>query len=328
MSGVSTIKRRYLPVSFDVAGKHVAVVGNGAAALAKLDLLLGTQAHLTLFAPAPCLDLAARAARIERIGFYPEAADLAGVALLFLATGDEAEDRRLAELAHSLGIPVNAVDRPHLTSFAMPSIVERGLLTVAIASDGTSPVLAQRVRGLIDALLPTALANLGELAGAIRANVLARFPANAMRRRFWWRTFDGEAGAAALSGDLDRARLLALRDLQAAGHARGKIFLIDVVEADLLTLRAQRLLLCTDAIVHDAEVSPEVLAIARRDASRVLATSDAAGLLIRLASSGKHVVRLNSSSGEADALRSVGIDCEIVPSVAAAGQRVAPAIAA
>jgi len=328
MDSPTTAKRRYLPISYDVAGKRIAIVGNGAAALAKLELLLGTQARLTLFSPAPRLDLAIRAAAIERVAAYPGVTDLADVALLFLATEDEAEDWRLATLARSLRIPVNVVDRPQLASFAMPSIVERGPLTVAIASDGRSPVLAQRVRGLIDALLPATLANLGELARAIRAKVRARLPGTGTRRRFWWRAFDGAAGAAALSGDLDRARHLALRDLEDTGHEHGKVFMIGVGESDLLTLRAQRLLLCADTIVHSAGIPSEVLAIGRRDALRLAAGGDATQLLTRLAESGQHVVRLNPQQDEAARLRAAGIDCEIVPSVAAIEPSSLPSIAA
>ncbi|MBM3545598.1 MAG: siroheme synthase [Alphaproteobacteria bacterium] len=328
MSTLPSSQRRYLPISYDVAGRRVAVVGNGAAALAKLEILLATQARLTLFAPAPRLDLATRLAGVEWVASYPDGTDLAGIALLFLATEDEAEDRRLADLARSLGIPVNVVDRPLLGSFAMPSIVERGPLTVAIASDGTAPVLAQRVRGLIDALLPAGLANLGELARAVRANVLARLPGNAARRRFWWRTFDGSAGAAALSGDLERARSLALRDLDAPEHARAKVFFVEASEADLLTLRGQRLLLCADTIVHDPGAPADVLAIGRRDAARLPAGGDASPLLIRLARSGRQIVRLNGPQEEANALPRAGIDCEVVPGATAVGPLASPSIAA
>ncbi len=314
-------KRHYLPISYDVAGKPVGIVGNGMAALAKLELLGRTQARLTLYSPAPHRDLAvaASAYEVELVTACPTAADLAGMALLFLATEDAAEDERLSTLARSAGAMVNAVDRPHLTDFAMPSIVDRGSVTVAIASDGAAPVLTQRVRALIDALLPATLANLGDLARTIRALVLDRLPGNAARRRFWWHVFDGRAGAAALSGDIDRARDLALRDLDvAAERTSGKVFFVPAPEtADLLTLRAQRLMLCADAIVHDASLGADLLAIARRDARRIPAGPDAGVLLIRLARSGQHVVRLAASSAEIDALHQAGIDHEFLPGVAA-----------
>ncbi len=316
-----TPKRRYLPVSYDVAAKPVGVVGNGMAALAKLDLLTRTQARITLYSPAPHRDLvaAASAAEVVLVSAYPTAADLAGMALLFLATEDAAEDERLAVLARAAGVAINAVDRPYLTDFAMPSIVDRGSVTVAIASDGAAPVLTQRVRALIDALLPATLANLGELARAIRASVLDRLPGNAARRRFWWHVLDGRAGAVALSGDIDRARDLALNDLGvAAERVTGKVFFVYAPEsADLLTLRAQRLMLCADTVVHDSGVPADLLAIARRDARHIPADADPAALLIRLARSGQHVIRLAASFAEIAALRHAGIEHELVPGITA-----------
>lgn len=328
---MSSRKLRYLPLSYDVAGKHVAVVGNGTAARGKIELLARTQARITLFAPAPRLDLSAIAAAsgVEHVPAYPAAADLAGVALLYVATDDATMAGRLSALAGDLGIAVNVVDRPHLSTFAVPAIVDRGPLTVAIASDGTAPVLAQRVRALVDALLPQTLANLGELARSVRAAVLDRLPGNAERRRFWWRTFDGDAGAAALSGNLDRARSLALADLDAAHPLAGTVHLVGVPAGaeDLLTLRAQRLLLLADVVVQDAEVSSAVTAMSRRDATRVSVGPggrETAALLARLAREGRQVVRVvagdplasSQAAEEIAALGAAGIGCEIVPGVA------------
>lgn len=313
---------RYLPITFDVAGGHVAVAGNGAAALRKLELLSRTRARLTLFSSDPALT----ASGVTHIRAYPTADDLSEVTLLFVATGDEQGDERLAAIARAARVPVNVVDRPHLSTFAMPALVERGSLTVAIASDGLAPVLAQRVRALIDAVLPRTFANLGELARSVRSQVLCRLPANAARRRFWWRVLDGEAGTTALAGRLDEARDLALHELDAlaAEPLRGKVYLVGAGPGseDLLTLRAQRLLLSADVIVHDMDVPENVVAMGRRDAIRFPATqTDVIALLIRLGREGRSVVRLSAGTPrgeEAAALRHAGVDLEIVPGVTVA----------
>jgi len=312
-----TKKRRYLPITFGVAGKSIGVVGNGTAALAKLSLLTGTEACVTLYSPEPGFDLAAATSEINRVSRYPDARDLAETALLFLATENEAEDERLAGLARSLGVAVNVVDRPHLSDFAMPAIVDRGAVTVAVASDGRAPVLAQRVRALIDSLLPTTLANLGDLAGSLRSMVRERLSGSAARH-FWWRVLDGRAGATALAGDIDKARLIALADLDAAAAPSGKVSIVPAPEAaDLLTLRAQRLMLRADVVVHEPGLSADLLSMARRDALRIPAGPDAGDLLLRLARSGRQVVRLVGKLrlGEIDALRHAGIDHEILSGV-------------
>lgn len=106
--------------------------------------------------------------------------------------------------------------------------------------------------------------------------------------------------------------------------------------ADLLTLRALRLLGEADVIVHDRLVSDEVLRLGRRDAARIfvgkaranhcMKQQDINALLIRLARAGNRVVRLKGGDPlifgrggeEAEALAAAGIPCEIVPGITAA----------
>ncbi len=119
---------------------------------------------------------------------------------------------------------------------------------------------------------------------------------------------------------------------------RGIVFLVGAGPgaADLLTLRAARLLGEADVIVHDRLVSVDVLSIARPEAERIYVGKARANhcmpqeainaLLIRLAHAGKRVVRLKGGDPlifgrggeEAEALQAAGVRCEIVPGITAA----------
>jgi uroporphyrin-III C-methyltransferase len=107
-------------------------------------------------------------------------------------------------------------------------------------------------------------------------------------------------------------------------------------DPELLTLRAARALTEADVVLYDALIDPAVLNLARRDARRIdvgkrcgrHAMSQAAinRLLLQLAGSGAHVVRLKGgdpmvfgrAGEEWDALRSAGIPVEVIPGVTAA----------
>jgi uroporphyrin-III C-methyltransferase/precorrin-2 dehydrogenase/sirohydrochlorin ferrochelatase len=105
---------------------------------------------------------------------------------------------------------------------------------------------------------------------------------------------------------------------------------------DLITLRAQRLLMEADVIVHDALVPEAVIAMGRREAERIgvgkrkgchtKSQADINALLVSLARDGKRVVRLKAgdplvfgrAGEEMQALRDAQIAYEVVPGVTAA----------
>src|SRR5262249_59787018 len=83
------------------------------------------------------------------------------------AAGDALE-AGIAARAGRHRIPVNVVDRPELSTFIFPAIVDRGEVVVAIGTGGASPVLARRLRELIEALLPARIGDLAKLIGRHR----------------------------------------------------------------------------------------------------------------------------------------------------------------
>ena len=141
-----------------------------------------------------------------------------------------------------------------------------------------------------------------------------------------------------LAGDDAAAERELLREIDQGPNRAGIVYLVGAGpgSADLLTLRAQRLLGEADVIVHDRLVTPEVMDMARRDAERILVgkqranhtmpQEDINALLVRLGQEGKKVVRLKGGDPfifgrggeEAEALAAAGVACEVVPGITAA----------
>lgn len=328
------------PAFFRVEGKQVAVVGNGDEALAKLRLLLNTRAELVLIADRPEAGLMGLVIQhdIRHIAqaFAPELIE--GMTLIFAATGDHEADRRIAEAARALKIPANAVDQPEQCDFLTPAIVNRAPVAVAIGTEGAGPVLAQMIRAQIDQLLAPSLGRLARLAVSYRERVEHRLPKGATRRIFWRRFFSGKVADEIGAGRYANADREAASLLAETGLADGHVWLVGAGPGaeDLLTLRAQRVMMEADAIVYDALVPQGIVDMGRRDAERFpvgkrkgchsKSQEEINDLLVALGRAGKRVVRLKSgdplvygrAAEEMQALRTAGISYEIVPGITSA----------
>ncbi|PZV33901.1 siroheme synthase CysG [Mesorhizobium kowhaii] len=333
-------KLNAFPVFVRVEGEAVAIVGGGEQALAKARLIGQSSAVLRIIAEHAEPDLLTFIAQAGANHFAAayDASQLEGAVMVFAASGDEELDRRVATDAHRLGIPVNAVDRPELCDFFTPALVNRAPVAIAIGTEGAGPVLAQMLRSRIDQMLSPSLGPLATLAASFRGAAEKLLPKGNARRRFWSDFFGGAPAHAVDAGQLSQAHDAAVDLLLSNTPASGHIALVGAGPGaeDLLTLRAHRLLMEADVIVHDALVPDAVVAMGRRDAERLpvgkrkgchtKSQAEINALLVELGRQGKRVVRLKSgdplvfgrAGEEMAALRDAGIAYEVVPGVTAA----------
>jgi uroporphyrin-III C-methyltransferase/precorrin-2 dehydrogenase/sirohydrochlorin ferrochelatase len=310
---------RHFPIFMDLQGRPVLVLGRGEVAERKAEPLR-------------------RAGAEVRIAHAFDEALLDGCVLAVGADAPEDDLRALFAAASRRGIPVNTVDRPELCSFITPSIIDRDPITIAVSSSGTAPVLARLLRARIEALIPPAYGRLAAMADRFKADIRSRLPDLAARRRVLERLLAGRAADLVFAGREGEAEAEFVRALGDAPSREGMVFLVGAGpgSADLLTLRAQRLMGEADVIVHDRLVTEEVMDMARRDAERVyvgkaranhcLKQHEINALLVKLAREGKKVIRLKGGDPfifgrggeEAEALSAAGVPFEVVPGVTAA----------
>ena len=199
---------RYLPVFLDLQTGPVLLVGTGELARAKLRVLVAARARIRWFATSAAHDVLglepAQLARIELAKGDPLAADLTGLVAIFCAgAGDIGV--AMAARAKSVGLPVNVMDDLAHSTFIFPAIVDRGDVVVAVGTGGASPVVARRVRELIETVLPARIGDLASFIGHWRKTIHARIPEFPLRRRFWENVVDGRIGALVLAGRKDEA---------------------------------------------------------------------------------------------------------------------------
>lgn len=338
---------RHYPVFLDLRSRRIVVSGAGETALAKLRLLIKTEAVIQVFGESADENVTAlsESGRISLTLRALQPGDVSGAALFYAANDRPEEDQRVAAIAHVEGALVNVVDNLEASAFITPALVDRDPVTIAIGTEGAAPVLARKIKAEIEAMLPAKLGILARTAQAFRPRA-ELLPAGRTRRNFWSRFYNGagetafnQGGKLAVAAELDRLLSETLEQAsQPDTAAQGHVSLVGAGPGDpeLLTLKARRVLHEADVVLYDRLVSQDILELARREAvlqetgktgfGKGMSQEDINQLIIDHAQQGHHVVRLKSGDPavfgrldeETDALDGAGIAWNIIPGITSA----------
>ncbi|MBB5721772.1 uroporphyrin-III C-methyltransferase/precorrin-2 dehydrogenase/sirohydrochlorin ferrochelatase [Loktanella ponticola] len=337
----------HFPVFMAVSGRRIVLSGGGDAAMAKLRLILKTTANVVVYADDAAAEIHSWAAdgKLTFVARAMQTGDAVDTVLFYAANEDDVEDARVAAIAHAEGAQVNIVDNLHDSDFITPAIVDRDPVVVAIGTEGAAPVLARKIKADIEAQLPVSLGLLAKIGKTFR-HAVDVLPMGGKRRSFW-SEFYFNAGPKAVDAEGKSAVIPTLATLldkhimttEKAGH-------VDLVGAgpgdpELLTLKARNALDKADVVIHDRLVTPEILELARREATIIdagktgfgpaMAQGDIDALIVEHALKGHHVVRLKAGDPtvfgrldeEIDACDAAGISWRVVPGITAASAAVA-----
>src|SRR5262245_25702466 len=337
---------RFLPVLLDLTSGTVALIGSGLAAVNKLRLLRSAGANVRWY--SGCIDVAeevllasAPSGRLELSFADPLQADFSEFVAIVAAVGG-ALDEAVAARARAGNVPVNVVDRPDLSTFVVPAVVDRGDVVVAIGTGGASPVLARRLRERIEAVLPARIGELAALMHRYRARFATMRHKSTSARKFWERVLDGPIAHLLLAGRARAAEAALARAINESAlpqqQESGTVYLVGAGpgDPDLLTLRALQVLQGADTVFYDELVTPGVRDRTRRDAERVfvgkrrgypgIGQDEINRRLLEAARSGRTVARLKGGDPfifgrggeELEYLRQANVTVVVVPGVTAA----------
>ena len=137
-----------------------------------------------------------------------DAADLSGADIVFVATDDEDVNARAYRDASGAHLMVNVADRPELCTFFLPSVLRRGKLSIAVSTEGASPLTARRLRRELEERIPAGFETYLDLLAAWRPRAIAALPDEPARLRFWQQATDGRVQRLVQAADEEAAERL------------------------------------------------------------------------------------------------------------------------
>ncbi len=185
---------KYYPAYLDLRERPCLVIGGGAVAERKALALLEAGAVVTIISPALTSKLheLSDSGKITYLQKQYEDQDLSGAFLVIAATDSAEVNTLVASACRKKQVLVNVAVPPEVSSFIVPSVVERGDLLIAISTSGASPALSRKIRQDIEQRYGTAYEVLLEKLSAIRKRVLEEIPDESRRRQVFQAIVDSD----------------------------------------------------------------------------------------------------------------------------------------
>lgn len=167
------------------------VIGGGRVAARKVEMLLQIPCSLTIVSPeiADVIAEAVMHGAVTWIRREYAPGDCGRFQLVIAATPKREVNREVSREAGRLGIPVNVVDDPELSTVIFPAMWRDGSLLVAVSTEGVAPFISQAIRDM----LAGQVARLGkwvEVGGRFREAVRSSVTDEEQKRRLYQRFLD------------------------------------------------------------------------------------------------------------------------------------------
>jgi uroporphyrin-III C-methyltransferase / precorrin-2 dehydrogenase / sirohydrochlorin ferrochelatase len=329
------------PISLKLQQQRCLIVGGGHIAYRKAVLLAKSGAIIDIVAPEIDTQLLALIEQTQgqyiEEKFRPEL--ILNIYRLVIAATDDADiNKHVFDVCEAKNILVNSVDDPPHCRFMVPAIVDRSPLVISIASNGTSPVLSRQLRTQLETIIPHGMGRLAAFSGQWRSVVKAKIINPDERRIFWENLYASSLKEKVFNDQIEEANELIQQALIEWKTPKGEVYLVGAGPGDpeLLTLKALRLMQQADVVIYDRLVSPPIMELCRRDATKIYvgkARSNHAvpqdginALLVKYAQEGKRVCRLKGGDPfifgrggeEIQELFDANVAFQVVPGITAA----------
>jgi precorrin-2 dehydrogenase/sirohydrochlorin ferrochelatase len=193
-SDKNNLVKTYTICLVGLESREAIVIGGGKVAARKVESLLAADAQVKVISPVLVQELQqlVDAGRITSLKRAYQDGDLAGAYLVIAATDNEETNHAVWNEANRCDCLINVVDDPDHSTFILPAIVQRGEMSIAISTGGSSPALARRLRERLQNDIGPEYGLLTELLAELRPDLLASFPAGKARLQAALRVVDSD----------------------------------------------------------------------------------------------------------------------------------------
>ncbi len=178
-------KADFFPIHLNLKGKKCLVIGGGKVAERKVEALLRCSAEINLISPTitDYLQKIVNRGIIQYFNRLYQQKDLDNCFIVISACNDKCINEKIAKACHQKNIPVNVVDDPSNCSFIIPSVLQRGALTIAVSTQGKCPMLSKKIREKIESTLGPEYAEYTELISEARQKIIQKIQCPIEKKR-------------------------------------------------------------------------------------------------------------------------------------------------
>ena len=178
---------KYYPIMLDIKEKKCAVIGGGNIAYRKIVSLLECKAEVIVISNEVIKDIELLI-KDKKIIYFKDKYNFKYISncyLVYAATNDSTVNQEVYFQCSQKNILVNVVDKPEICSFIVPSKVQKGDLTIAISTNGKSPMLARKIRQDLEKIYDFRYETFLDIMGEVRKEVFHNLKDQKKRSEFY-----------------------------------------------------------------------------------------------------------------------------------------------
>jgi siroheme synthase-like protein len=177
----------YFPIFLDLRNKYVLVAGQYKILEFKIKKMIGAGAKIKFLSDLlpKYLEKYVESGKVLFIKDRFHEKYLNNVWLVVCGSQDEELKRRIAETSAAKNIFCNFVDEAPISSFISPSVISKGVITIAISTKGKSPALNKYLKNEIMNAIGDDYSRFAVILGKMRKKVIKHIPEQEKRRELF-----------------------------------------------------------------------------------------------------------------------------------------------